>query len=44
LATPALVFASYDALLDHCRDAWNKPADQPWRIMSSGPRDWANTF
>jgi transposase len=36
------VFASYDAILDHCCDAWNKLVDQPWRIMSIGSRDWAN--
>jgi transposase len=38
------VFASYDALLDHCCDAWNKLVEQPWRIMSIGLRDWAHRF
>ncbi len=28
------VFTCYDNLVDHCCDAWNKLADQPWRIMS----------
>jgi transposase len=38
------VFASYEALLDHCCDAWNKLVDQPWRIMSIGLRNWAYRF
>ncbi len=36
------VFASYAALVDHCCDAWNRLIDQPWIIMSTGLRDWAN--
>ena len=36
------VFASYDALLDHCCDAWNRLLDQPWTIMSIGLRQWAH--
>ena len=36
------VFHSYDDLLDHCCDAWNKLTDQPWIIMSIGLRDWAH--
>ncbi len=35
------VFRSYDTIVDHCCDAWNKLTDQPWRIMSIGLRDWA---
>ena len=35
------VFKSYDDIVDHCCDAWNKLVDQPWRIMSIGLRDWA---
>ena len=35
------IFTSYDDLLDHCCDAWNKLTDQPWPIMSIGLRDWA---
>ena len=30
------VFFSYDDILDHCCDAWNKLVDQPWTIMSIG--------
>ena len=35
---------TYDNIVDHCRDAWNKLIDQPWRIMSLGLRDWAHGF
>ena len=35
------VFASYDAIVDHCCDAWNRLADQPWRVMTLGLRNWA---
>ena len=35
------VFASYDDIVDHCCEAWNKLIDQPWRIMSIGMRAWA---
>jgi transposase len=38
------LFASYEHLLDHCCDAWNKLTNQPWIIMSIGLRDWANRF
>ena len=38
------VFKSYDDIVDHCCDAWNKLIDQPWRIMSIGLRDWAHGF
>ena len=38
------VFQSYDAILDHRCDAWNKLVDQPWRIMSIGHRAWAHGF
>ena len=30
------VFTSYDDIVDHCCEAWNKLIDQPWRIMSIG--------
>jgi transposase len=36
------VFRSYDAIVDHCCDAWNKLTDQPWLIMSIGRRSWAH--
>ena len=38
------VFKSYDDLVDHCCEAWNKRVDQPWRIMSIGLRQWAHGF
>ncbi|WP_432444831.1 IS630 family transposase [Rhizobium leguminosarum] len=36
------VFTSYDDIVDHCCEAWNKLIDQPWKIMSIGMRDWAH--
>ncbi len=36
------VFKSYDDIVNHSCDAWNKLVDQPWRIMSIGMRDWAH--
>ena len=36
------VCASYDDIVGHCCNAWNKLVDQPWRIMSLGLRDWAH--
>ena len=38
------VFGSYDAIVDHCCHAWNRLADQPWRIMTLGTRDWTEGF
>jgi transposase len=38
------VFTSYENIVDHCCDAWNKLVDQPWRIMSIGLREWAHEF
>ena len=38
------VFGSYDEIVDHCCDAWNRLVDQPWRIMSLGLRDWAHRY
>jgi len=38
------VFQSYDDIVAHCCEAWNKLTDQPWRIMSIGLRDWAHEF
>lgn len=38
------VFGSYDDILAHCCQAWNKLADQPWLIMSIGMRHWAHGF
>jgi transposase len=36
------VFTSYDDIVDHCCEAWNKLVDRPWNIMSIGMRDWAH--
>ncbi len=38
------VFNSERDIVDHSCDAWNKFAEQSWRIMSIGPRDWAYGF
>ena len=38
------VFTSYDNIVDHCCEAWNKLIDQPWRIISIGMRDWAHRY
>ena len=38
------VFHSYDNLVGHCCQAWNRLVDQPWKIMSIGMRDWAHRF
>ena len=36
------IFASYEEIVDHCCDAWNKLVEQPWKIMSLGLRTWAH--
>jgi hypothetical protein len=36
------VFGSYDDIVGHCCDAWNKLVDQPWTIMAIGLREWAH--
>lgn len=36
------IFSSYENIVDHCCDAWNRLVDQPWRIMSIGMRKWAH--
>jgi transposase len=36
------IFQSYDDALEHCCFACNRLADQPWRIMSIGLRQWAH--
>ena len=38
------IFRSYEDILDHCCEAWNKLVDQPWIIMSIGLRQWAYRF
>jgi len=36
------IFKSYDDIVAHCCDAWNRLVDQPSRITSIGARDWAH--
>jgi hypothetical protein len=38
------IFKSYDDVVDHCCFAWNKLADQLWRIMTLGLRTWAHRW
>jgi hypothetical protein len=38
------IFQNYDDIVDHCCEAWNKIAEQSWRIMSIGVRDWAQGY
>ncbi len=38
------VFKSYDDILDHCCESWNKLIEQPSRITSIGMREWAHRF
>ena len=38
------VYHSYDDIVAHCCDAWNKLTDQPERIRSIGQRTWAEEF
>ena len=36
------VFETYEEIVDHCCDAWNKLVAQPDKITSIGRRDWAH--
>ena len=36
------VFETYDEIVDHCCNAWNKLVAQPGRIISIGRRHWAH--
>ena len=38
------IFGSYEEIVDHGCEAWNKLVDQPWIIMSISPRHWAYGF
>jgi hypothetical protein len=38
------IFTSYQNILEHCCQAWNRLTDQPWRIMSIRMREWVNGF
>lgn len=40
----AVGFTSYDDILDHCCEAWNKLVEKPWIVMSIGLRKWAYRF
>lgn len=30
------IFRSYDKIVDHCCQSWNKLTEQQWRIMTIG--------
>jgi hypothetical protein len=36
------IFQSYDDIVGHCCDAWNKLVEQPWLIISIAKRAWAH--
>jgi len=36
------VFETYDEIVDHCCNAWNKLVAEPGRITSIGRREWAH--
>ena len=38
------VFGTYEDIVGHCCEAWNRLIDRPWNIMSLGLRDWAHGF
>ena len=38
------VFKSYDNIVAHRCESWNKLVDQPWRISSIGRCSWAHEF
>jgi len=38
------VLGSCEEIVDHCCGAWNKLADQTWRIVSPGRREWTKGF
>ncbi len=38
------VFQTYDDILAHCCEAWNKLIERPWKITSIGMREWAHGF
>jgi hypothetical protein len=38
------VFATYDDIVAHGCDVWNKLIDQPWHIISIGMRDWVHRY
>jgi transposase len=38
------VFETYEDIVNHCCDAWNRFVQQPARIKSIGMRDWVVGF
>lgn len=36
------VFHSRNAIVEHCCEAWNRLTEQPWRITSTGLRNWTH--
>jgi len=36
------IFTDYEQIVALCCEAWEKLAQQPWKIMSIGLRDWAH--
>ena len=36
------IFNSYDTIVAHCCDAWNRLIENPWKIMSIAYRQWAH--
>jgi hypothetical protein len=37
-------FATYDDIVVHCCEAWNRLIKQPGRILSIGMHDWARRY
>ena len=38
------VFESYEDILGHCCNAWNRLLERPWKIMTIGLREWTYEF
>jgi transposase len=38
------IFTSYNNIVDHSSDAWNRIIDQTWKILSTDLRSWAHRF
>jgi transposase len=38
------VSGSCEEIVDYCTYAWKQLVDRPWKIMSTGLRDWAHGF
>ncbi len=35
---------TYDDIVAQCCEAWSRPIDQPWRIISIGMRNWSHRY